>query len=84
MPANTDDADATISRLSPVPESQQLARILAARVARGDWARNHPIPSEERLAQEYGIARNTVRRGIRALVDEGVLFVVPRRGTYVA
>ncbi|WP_415654059.1 GntR family transcriptional regulator, partial [Saccharomonospora xinjiangensis] len=33
---------------------------------------------------EYGLARTTVRRAIKLLVEEGVVFVVPQRGTYVA
>lgn len=78
------DPDARIRHRGPVPESQQLAGILAARIARGDWAPGAALPSEERLAQEYELARNTVRRAIRHLVDEGLVFVVPHRGTYVA
>ncbi|GAA2711682.1 winged helix-turn-helix domain-containing protein [Micromonospora olivasterospora] len=44
---------------------------------------NRAIPSESRLVQEYGIARATVRRAVAVLVDQGVLFVVPQRGTFV-
>jgi DNA-binding GntR family transcriptional regulator len=68
----------------PVTPYRQLAAILKARVARGDWQPNRAIPSEARLVQEYGPARTTVRRAIALLVEEGVLFVVPQRGTYVA
>lgn len=68
----------------PVTPYRQLAAILRARIARGDWAPQRAIPSETRLVQEYGLARTTVRRGIALLVDEGVLFVVPQRGTFVA
>lgn len=68
----------------PVTPYRQLSDILRARIERGDWAPNRPIPSEARLVQEYGLARTTVRRTIKLLVDEGVLFVVPQRGTYVA
>lgn len=78
------DPDAQIHLRGPVPESKQLAGILAARIERGDWAPGTALPSEERLAQEYGIVRNTVRRAIRQLVDEGRVFVVAHRGTYVA
>ncbi|GAA2009817.1 hypothetical protein GCM10009799_42300 [Nocardiopsis rhodophaea] len=68
----------------PVTPYRQLAEILRARIARGDWAPNRAIPSEARLVQEYGPARTTVRRAIKVLVEEGVLFVVPQRGTFVA
>jgi DNA-binding GntR family transcriptional regulator len=32
----------------------------------------------------YGLSRPTIRRAIAALVEEQRLFVVPKRGTYVA
>ncbi|MBB6174446.1 DNA-binding GntR family transcriptional regulator [Nocardiopsis mwathae] len=69
---------------APTPPYKQLAGILKARIRRGDWKPNRPIASEARLVDEFGLSRPTVRRAIRVLVDEGVLFVVPQRGTYVA
>jgi DNA-binding GntR family transcriptional regulator len=69
---------------APQSPYRQLAGILRARIARGDWKANRPIASEARLVAEFGLSRPTVRRAIAVLVDEGVLFVVPQRGTYVA
>lgn len=83
MPA-APDPDGKIDRRAPLSESQQLAGILSARIARGDWEPGRAIPSEERLAQDYELARNTVRKAIRQLVDQGLLFVVSHRGIYVA
>jgi DNA-binding GntR family transcriptional regulator len=77
------DPDASIEHAAPLPPYRQLAGILAARIARGDWQPNRAIPSELRLVQEYGVARATVRRAVAVLVDQGVLFVVPQRGTFV-
>lgn len=76
--------DATIVRDAPEPPYEQLAGILRARITRGDWTARRPIPSESRLCDEYGLSRPTVRRSIAALVTDGILFVVPQRGTYVA
>lgn len=78
------DPDAEIDHEGPTPVYQQLAAILRARIDRGDWQPNRPIPSESQLVHAYGIARETVRKSIRILVDEGVLFVVHGRGTFVA
>lgn len=61
----------------------QLAGILAARIERGDWAARRPIPSETQLVQEYGVARETVRRAIAMLVERDLVRVVPQRGTFV-
>ncbi|MEQ4208421.1 GntR family transcriptional regulator [Actinopolymorpha sp. B17G11] len=78
------DPDATIDHGAPLTPYKQLAGIIVARIDRGDWTPGRAIPAEERLASEYGVARTTVHRAIRMLVADGVLFVVPGRGTYVA
>jgi GntR family transcriptional regulator len=67
----------------PVTPYRQLADILKARIARGDWAEGRPIASETRLVQEYGLARSTVRRALDLLVEEQVVWKVQGRGTYV-
>ncbi|WP_431874535.1 GntR family transcriptional regulator [Amycolatopsis sacchari] len=77
------DPDAKIDFEASLYPYQQLAGILRARVARGDWKPGKIIPSESRLVQEYGISRDTARRAIRVLVEEGLLFTVPQRGTFV-
>ncbi|GAA2639901.1 GntR family transcriptional regulator [Streptomyces vastus] len=76
--------DAEIDHEGPVTPYQQLAGILRARIARGDWQPNRAISSETQLVQQYGLARTTVRRAIAVLVEEGLVFTVPQRGTYVA
>ncbi|MGW3827517.1 GntR family transcriptional regulator [Streptomyces sp. NPDC005071] len=78
------DADAEIDPDAPLTPFRQLAEILRARVQRGDWAPGRAIPSESRLVQEYGLARSTVRRSVALLAEEGVVFTVPQRGTFVA
>jgi DNA-binding GntR family transcriptional regulator len=75
--------DDEIDHGAPLPPYKQLAAILTARIERGDWQPDRAIPSEQRLVQQYGIARATVRRAIARLVEQGVLYVVPQRGTYV-
>jgi len=41
------------------------------------------LPSEERLKQEHGLARGTVRHAMRVLADEGLVEVVAGRGVFV-
>lgn len=78
------DPDAEIDHEGPVTPYRQLAAILRARIARGDWAPGRRIASENDLVQQYGLARTTVRRAIAVLVENGVVAVVPQRGTFVA
>lgn len=65
-----------------MPAYQQLSGILRTRIANGDW-RSGPLPSVKQLQQEYGVGRDTVLRAIDILREEGIVFTVPRRGTYV-
>ncbi|MET8130203.1 GntR family transcriptional regulator [Streptomyces sp. NPDC005065] len=78
------DPDAEIDQGAPLTPYRQLAEIIKARIARGDWAPGRAIASETQLVQEYGLARSTVRRAIAVLVEDGRVFTVPQRGTYVA
>ncbi|NDK29505.1 winged helix-turn-helix transcriptional regulator [Streptomyces sp. TR1341] len=76
--------DDLVERDAPEAPYEQLAGILRARLARGDWKPRRPIPSESRLCDEYGLSRPTVRRAVAELVAAGLVFTVPQRGTYVA
>ncbi|MER6011055.1 GntR family transcriptional regulator [Streptomyces bluensis] len=76
--------DDLVERDAPEAPFVQLAGILRARLKRGDWKTNRAIPSENALADHYGLSRPTVRRAIAALVEEGAVYAVPGRGTYVS
>lgn len=78
------DPDAEIDHGAPLTPYRQLAEIIRARITRGDWAPGRAIASETQLVQQYGLARSTVRRAIAVLAQEGTVFVVPQRGTFVA
>lgn len=65
------------------PVYRQLASILRRRILAGQIRPDHVIPSEKRLEQEFGVSRNTSRRSIALLRDEGLVVTVPGRGTYV-
>lgn len=71
---------ATDNRL---PAYARLRDTLAARIANGDWTADQPIPSEARLAREYGLSVGTVRKGVDGLVAEGLLERRQGSGTYV-
>ncbi len=73
----------TVDHEAPEPVYQQVASILRERVASGGLAPRRPIPSESTLMQEYGIARETARKAVWLPADEGLVFTVQGRGTYV-
>ena len=65
------------------PVYRQLAAILRARILDGRIAAGRVLPSEHQLEQEFGVSRNTSRRAIAVLRDEGLVVTVAGRGTYV-
>ena len=73
----------TVDHGAPEPAYQQLAAIRRARIAKGEW-RNGPLPSAKQLQQEQDVGRDTVLRASDLLRSEGLVFAVPRRGTYIS
>ena len=41
------------------------------------------LPSLMELTEQTGLAPNTIRRALRILIDEGLIYTVPGRGTFV-
>ncbi|MBF8193404.1 GntR family transcriptional regulator [Nonomuraea sp. K274] len=61
----------------------QVADRLRERIASGVYAPGEVLPSEAALCREFGIARNTVRRGLAILEEEGLIVTVPSKGRIV-
>ncbi len=68
---------------SPTPLYVQAADYIAARIAAGDLAPNMRLPSERDLADQWGIAYQTVRRAMRELRERGLVASVVGKGTFV-
>lgn len=67
----------------PVAKHTQLRSILLEHI-QGALAPHAAIPAERKLMAEFGVSRSTVREAIRQLVEEGVLYSVQGKGTFVA
>jgi GntR family transcriptional regulator len=63
------------------PKYYRLKHVLRERVAGlpGDAS----MPSEAELCQSYGISRTTVRKAIADLIQEGLIYTVQGKGTFV-
>lgn len=68
----------------PTPLYQQVADHIAARIESGDLPPRRAVPSESRIAQEYGVGRSTARKALDLLKERGLVFGVTGRGTFVA
>lgn len=72
-----------INPRGPEPPYRQLAALLRAEIERGIYADGEPLPSEAEIQERYEVARGTARRAVQVLRDEGIVYTVPRRGSYV-
>ncbi|MEU6755036.1 GntR family transcriptional regulator [Streptomyces sp. NPDC046685] len=80
------DAEGTTAPLDPMsarPLYVQLADIIAGKIESGELAPDRPIPSENHLADEYGVARLTARRAAQDLRERGLIVTVRGKGSFV-
>lgn len=66
-----------------IPRHVQVASVLRERIVSGKLTSRMPIPSESQLQGEFGIARDTVRKAVRILRDEGYVQTVKGMGSFV-
>jgi GntR family transcriptional regulator len=66
-----------------LPPYRQLAEIVRGRIASGEYPKGSRLPSESDFMEEFEIGRNTARRAVAVLRDEGIVETVATRGSYV-
>lgn len=65
------------------PRHVQIAAAIRDRIRTGQLSPRMPLPSELRLQQEFGVARDTVRKAINVLRDQRYVNTVRGLGTFV-
>ena len=74
----------TLDKANAKPLHIQIEESILQKLESREWAPGRLIPSENELSHIYGVSRTTVRNVITKLVQEGLLFRIPGKGTYVA
>lgn len=69
---------------SKAPKWQRLADDLRERIRKGAYARGSALPQIREVAEETGLAYETVRGAFRALEDEGLVHSRKGQGTFVS
>ncbi|MFJ8023011.1 GntR family transcriptional regulator [Streptomyces sp. NPDC096311] len=72
-----------IDREGPVPPYRQIAADLRGQITDGTIPVGRRIPSLVELEATYGVARDTLRKAIQVLKDEGLVETVAGMGVYV-
>ncbi len=65
------------------PLYRQVKQDLVKRVLSGEWKPGHILPSEFKLADQYGLSQGTVRKAIEAMAQEGLVTRQAGKGTFV-
>lgn len=72
-----------IDKRSPIPAYFQLKKYIIDCISSGEWKKDKPIPSERELALFAKVSRMTVRQAINELVNEGILYRIKGKGTFI-
>jgi DNA-binding transcriptional regulator YhcF (GntR family) len=73
----------TVDSASPVPPFEQVRAKLAGQIVDGTLAVGTRLPTVRQLAEDLGIAANTVGRAYRELEQTGLIETRGRGGTFV-
>lgn len=81
--SDTEETKPTLDPMSARPLYVQLADVIAKKIQSGELTPDRPIPSENHLAEEYGVARLTARRTAQELRERGLIVTVRGKGSFV-
>lgn len=62
---------------------RQIADAIAEAIERGELRPGQALPSEKDIQDVTGVGRSTARRAIARLREEGWIYTIPGRGSYV-
>jgi GntR family transcriptional regulator len=73
-----------VQPLSPTPLYAQIKEILRARILDGSYQPHQQMPSESEMMASFNVSRITVRQALNDLQNEGLIFRIHGKGTFVA
>ncbi|WML38548.1 GntR family transcriptional regulator [Neobacillus sp. OS1-2] len=73
-----------INKNSPIPLYYQLEEHIKGLIENGELSPGDALPPEREYAEKYQISRMTVRQAFTQLVNEGYLYRLQGKGTFIA
>ncbi len=74
----------TIEKDSPLSLYYQLKQIIIDMIDKGELTENDKLPTEQELCEQYNISRSTVRQALKELENEGYIYKIQGKGTFVS
>lgn len=74
----------SVRALSPAPLYAQIKAHLRERILDGTYKPHDQMPSESEMIASFGVSRITVRQALNDLQNEGLIFRVHGKGTFVS
>src|SRR5215510_2366830 len=74
----------SLDKTVPIPLYYQLKTILIDEINSGEYPVGGMIPNKNELCDLFDISRTTIRQAISELVQEGKLYRIKSKGTFVS
>ena len=66
-----------------LPKYLQIKEMLIERIENNQYSTGDQLPSEREISEAYGISRMTARKALGEVIESGLAYSVPGRGTFV-
>lgn len=76
--------DMKIDKSVPIPLYFQLKSLILEEIQAGNYKTDDSIPTEKEISKMFDLSRTTVRQAIMELVQEGWLYRIKSKGTFVS
>ncbi|WP_428908860.1 GntR family transcriptional regulator [Niallia sp. Krafla_26] len=73
-----------IKKNSPIPIYYQIVERIQKQIANGDLQPGDALPSEREFAEKYHISRMTVRQALTQLENDGYIYRIRGKGTFIS
>ena len=73
----------TVNKEIAMPLYSQIKELIMRSITSGEFKAGSRIASEVELAQKYGVSRITTKQALLELMQEGIVYRVPGKGTFV-
>ena len=77
------DGRKQLDRSVPIPLYYQLKELILSEIKSGAYRSGDVIPTEKEISAMYELSRTTVRQAVSELVQDGWLYRVKSKGTFV-